>query len=60
MLQDHQGTKYEIKNTFITDAPLVKVGEDLGKLGNDFTKLYHVTVVGETGKGLNRNYHYSN
>jgi len=57
MLQDHLGTKYELKSIFKPNLPLVNIVEDLGKLGNDFNKRYHVTVVGGTGNGLGRIYH---
>jgi hypothetical protein len=35
MLQDHLGTKYEIKSTFKSNIPVANVVEVLWKLGND-------------------------
>jgi len=44
---------------FKSNAPLVNIVENLGKLGNDLTKLDHVIIVGGPGNKLGRNYCYS-
>jgi hypothetical protein len=45
MLLAHLGTQYEITSTFKPNAPLANVAEALRKLGNDFTKRDHITVL---------------
>ena len=60
MLKEHLGTAYEITSNFKHNAHLTNVAEDMGKLGNNLIKPDHIIIVGEPGKSLGRNYHYSN
>ena len=59
-LKEHLGTEYEITSIFKHNAHLTNVAEDLGKLGDNLIKPYHIIIVGETGNSLGRYYHYSN
>lgn len=50
MLQEHVGTDYEITSILKSIAPLANVVEDLGKLGNDLTKLRSYYYSGRARK----------
>jgi hypothetical protein len=59
MLQENLETEFEIYSIFKPNAPLAKVGEDIGKLGKGLTKQDHTIIVGGPGNSLHRNCHYT-
>jgi hypothetical protein len=58
-LRETLGKKTDIVSTVKPNAPLTNVAEDLGKLGNNFTKQDHTVIVGGPGISPDRNYNYS-
>jgi hypothetical protein len=58
ILQENQGTKFDVCSIFKPNASLAKVVENIAKLGKD-TKHDHVVIVEGPGNSLELHYHYA-
>jgi hypothetical protein len=59
MHRETLGKIFDIVSIVKPNAPLGNVVEDLGKLGNNFTKKDHIVIVSGPGNNLGRNYNCS-